>query len=114
MTLPLKCHECGIEKGWPCSFLDPNYDGQHGDRKAELCALEQAYEKGLVPALVPKESLTGGPSARTCPDADRTFSAQDADYVCNLLRYSKTDPDTWTRQERRAVSRLHALREPNE
>lgn len=42
---------------------------------------------------------------------DRTFSSEDAGYVCALLRHGKTDPELWTRQERRAVTRLHALRD---
>lgn len=57
-VLPLDCDECGIEKGWPCSFLDPNYDAQHGEKKAEWCALEKARQAGLVIALVPAADVT--------------------------------------------------------
>lgn len=42
----------------------------------------------------------------------QTFSPEDAGYVCDLLRNGKTDPGLWTRQERRAVTRLHELRGP--
>jgi hypothetical protein len=57
VTLPFRCHECGIEKGYPCSFLDPTFDAMHGEQRASWCALEQAREAGMVVALVPASAV---------------------------------------------------------
>lgn len=59
MTLPLTCSECGIEKGWPCSYLDPDYDAQHHDRRPEVCALAKADAADLMVALVPRAHVPG-------------------------------------------------------
>lgn len=41
-------------------------------------------------------------------DAD-TFTPEMAQYVCNILEHHRTDPASWIRQERRAVTRLAAF-----